>query len=91
MHYLNLTSPKELVKLLKKYDFNCKKYLGQNFLVDKNIVKKIINLVEINNQTSWKNDHLKKIHSSYGKTPFFGDYKDYFDDLYKKERPPSFG
>jgi len=42
-------------------------------------------VVEINNQTSWKNDHLKKIHSSYGKTPFFGDYKDYFDDLYKKE------
>ena len=27
-----------------------KKSLGQNFLIDKNIVHKIINLVEINNQ-----------------------------------------
>ena len=27
-----------------------KKSLGQNFLIDKNIVRKIINLVEINNQ-----------------------------------------
>ena len=27
-----------------------KKSLGQNFLVDKNIVQKIINLVEINNK-----------------------------------------
>jgi len=42
-------------------------------------------VVEINNETPWKKDHLKKINSSYGKTPFFDDYKSYFDDLYKKE------
>ena len=27
-----------------------KKSLGQNFLIDKNIIKKIINLVEVKNQ-----------------------------------------
>jgi len=42
-------------------------------------------VVEINNETSWKNEQLKKIHSSYGKTPFFNNYKEYFDDLYKKD------
>ena len=28
----------------------CKKSLGQNFLIDKNIIKKIVNLVEIKNR-----------------------------------------
>jgi len=42
MHYLNLTSPKELIKILKKYNFHCKKYLGQNFLIDQNILKIIV-------------------------------------------------
>jgi hypothetical protein len=42
-------------------------------------------VVEINNETSWKNEQLKKIHSSYGKTPFFNNYKEYFDDLYKRD------
>ena len=30
--------------------FNSKKSLGQNFLVDKNIIKKITNLVDIKNK-----------------------------------------
>ena len=31
-----------------------KKSLGQNFLVDKNIIKKIVNLVKISKKMSWK-------------------------------------
>ena len=46
MYHLKLTSPKDVSLLLKKYNFRCKKSLGQNFLVDQNILKIIINSLE---------------------------------------------
>jgi len=46
MNYSTLTSPKELRKILEKYHFNCKKYLGQNFLIDQNILKIIVHSLE---------------------------------------------
>lgn len=43
-----LTSPAEVTRLLTKYDFKCKKRLGQNFLVDQNTLQIIINLLKLN-------------------------------------------
>ncbi|MCL6478794.1 MAG: 16S rRNA (adenine(1518)-N(6)/adenine(1519)-N(6))-dimethyltransferase RsmA [Peptococcaceae bacterium] len=37
-----LTSPAAVKKLLESYNFRCRKRMGQNFLVDANIVNKII-------------------------------------------------
>ncbi|MFZ5632192.1 MAG: 16S rRNA (adenine(1518)-N(6)/adenine(1519)-N(6))-dimethyltransferase RsmA [Bacillota bacterium] len=37
-----LTSPSAVRKLLESYNFRCRKSMGQNFLVDANIVNKII-------------------------------------------------
>ena len=41
-----------MYKFLNKFNENnqFKKSLGQNFLIDKNIIKKIINLVKIKNK-----------------------------------------
>lgn len=39
---MNLTSPKELKFILEKHGFSFTKSLGQNFLIDQNIVDKII-------------------------------------------------
>jgi len=61
MHYPNLTSPKELLKLLKKHNFNCKKYLGQNFLIDQNILKIIIHSLDPE-----KNDCVLEIGTGIG-------------------------
>ena len=47
MQISNLTSPKELMRIIKKYDFQCKKHLGQNFLIDYNILKIIISALEL--------------------------------------------
>ncbi len=42
-------------------------------------------LVEINNEMPWKEHHWKKIYQSYAKTKYFHLYKDYIENLYKKE------
>jgi hypothetical protein len=42
-------------------------------------------LVEINNEMPWKEHHWKKIYQSYAKTKYFYLYKDYLENLYKKE------
>jgi len=42
-----LTSPTEVTRLLTKYDFKCKKRLGQNFLIDKNTLQIIINSLKL--------------------------------------------
>ena len=41
--------------------------------------------VEINNNESWKKKHFNAISLNYKKTPFYREYIDFFDDLYKKE------
>lgn len=45
-----LTSPAEVTRLLNKYDFKCKKRLGQNFLVDQNTLQIIINSLKLDKE-----------------------------------------
>lgn len=61
MHYPNLTSPKELMMLLRKYNFICKKRLGQNFLIDHNILRIIGRVLE-----PQKDDHILEIGTGIG-------------------------
>ena len=48
MNNPKLTSPVEVNRLLTKYNFRCKKRLGQNFLVDQNILQIIIDSLKLN-------------------------------------------
>jgi len=41
--------------------------------------------VKINNEISWKKINFKKVCAGYNKTKFFHLYKDFFENLYKKE------
>lgn len=41
--------------------------------------------VEINDDLSWRRLHWKKISSAYNRSKFFHLYKNYFEELYKKE------
>ena len=41
--------------------------------------------VKINNEIPWGKINFKKIYAGYNKTKFFHLYKDYFENLYKKE------
>lgn len=50
MNNPKLTSPTEVIRLLTKYDFKCKKRLGQNFLVDQNTLQIIINSLKLNKE-----------------------------------------
>lgn len=45
-----LYSPKIVKKIIDLYDFKFKKSLGQNFLIDKNFVDKIIDIADIENE-----------------------------------------
>lgn len=44
-----------------------------------------INEVEIDNSTRWGEKHWKTISLNYKKTPYFSDYKGYFEELYAKK------
>ena len=44
-------TPKKTFEILKKYNFKFKKSLGQNFLIDKNILNRIVVGAEIDNET----------------------------------------
>jgi len=50
MNNPKLTSPTEVTRLLTKYDFKCKKRLGQNFLVDQNTLQIIVNSLKLNKE-----------------------------------------
>ena len=45
-----LYSPKVVKEIIDFYDFSFKKSLGQNFLIDKNFVDKIVESADIENQ-----------------------------------------
>jgi 16S rRNA (adenine1518-N6/adenine1519-N6)-dimethyltransferase len=47
MYYIDLTSPAQLKELLRRHNFYTKKRFGQNFLVDRNIVNKILDAADI--------------------------------------------
>ena len=42
-----LGNPTETIEILKKYNFNFQKRFGQNFLIDSNILEKIVEAAEI--------------------------------------------
>ena len=44
-----------------------------------------INEVEINNQENWQREHWGAIEFNYRKAPYFKDYKDFFEGVYKKK------
>ena len=46
----DLTSPAVIRAIMNKYSFHCRKSMGQNFLADGNIIKKIIDAAEISPQ-----------------------------------------
>jgi len=50
MNNPKLTSFQEVIRLLTKYNFKCKKRLGQNFLIDQNILQIIINSLKLNEE-----------------------------------------
>ncbi|MFA5878136.1 MAG: WbqC family protein [Candidatus Staskawiczbacteria bacterium] len=41
--------------------------------------------VFIDNQKDWKNDHWKALCYNYSKAPFFKNYADFFEDVFKRE------
>lgn len=47
--------------------------------------EKPIREIEIDNSLPWAQKHFRSIYLNYKKTPFFKQYIDFFDDLYKKE------
>lgn len=47
---VDLTSPSVVRRLMERYQFRCRKNLGQNFLVDANIISKILGGAEVSNQ-----------------------------------------
>lgn len=44
-----------------------------------------INEVEVDNSTRWSEKHWKTILLNYGKTPYFSEHKDFFEELYMKQ------
>lgn len=47
--------------------------------------EKAIREIEINNAINWREKHWKAIYLSYAKAPFFSEYSDFFEDVYKKD------
>ena len=47
MSTIDLTSPAQLMELFRRYNFRPKKRFGQNFLVDRNVLNKILAAAEI--------------------------------------------
>ena len=44
---LEMISPAAIQSIMKKHNISCRKSLGQNFLIDNNIIRKIIELAEL--------------------------------------------
>jgi len=57
----SLTSPREVKALMEKYGFQFSKRLGQNFLIDENILKKILQGAEV-----CRNDYVLEIGPGIG-------------------------
>ena len=47
---INLSSPSNTAEILKKYNFNFQKKYGQNFLIDANILEKIMAEADISKE-----------------------------------------
>lgn len=58
---VKLSNPQETIRILQKYEFQFKKKLGQNFLIDSHVTDKIIEAAEIR-----KNDFVLEIGPGIG-------------------------
>ncbi len=58
---MNLTSPSQVSALLRELDFHPSKGLGQNFLIDRNILDILVSLAELS-----ENDHVLEIGPGLG-------------------------
>jgi len=47
--------------------------------------EKKIREIEINNSVNWRKKHWKSIYLNYKKTPYFDNYADFFEKIYKME------
>ncbi|MBQ8970725.1 MAG: 16S rRNA (adenine(1518)-N(6)/adenine(1519)-N(6))-dimethyltransferase, partial [Lachnospiraceae bacterium] len=56
-----LSNNSETLYLIKKHDFTVQKRYGQNFLIDENVLKKIVDAAEIT-----KSDHVIEIGPGLG-------------------------
>lgn len=54
-------------------------------VVNKNILKTPICKVKIDNSANWRKKHWSSIKFNYGRTPYFGKYKDLFEETYCSE------
>jgi hypothetical protein len=45
----------------------------------------LISDIRINNEVNWRKKHLTSIMQNYGKTPFFEDYHQLFEEAYSRE------
>ncbi len=52
MNTIDLTNPEKIKKILKKYNLAPNKFMGQNFLVDKSILEKIVGAAQV---AKWDN------------------------------------
>lgn len=43
------------------------------------------NEVEIENNINWQNNHWKAIQINYSRTPYFKEYSDFFEEVFKKQ------
>jgi WbqC-like protein family len=41
--------------------------------------------IEIDNRTPWQRKHLRSLEHGYAKAPHFGEYRDFFEDVYSRE------
>ncbi|HER23733.1 MAG TPA: ribosomal RNA small subunit methyltransferase A [Candidatus Atribacteria bacterium] len=65
MNNPKLTSPTKVARFLSSHDFKCKKSLGQNFLVDQNILEIVIDSLKLN-----KKDNVLEIGTGIGTLTF---------------------
>jgi len=44
-----------------------------------------INEVEIDNKSDWQRTHWRSIELNYSKAPYFGEYRSFFEEIYKRK------
>lgn len=44
-----------------------------------------LNEIEIDNRSPWQRKHWRTLENSYGKAPYFAEYRHFFEDVYSRE------
>lgn len=56
-------------------------------VLSKGYREKKIKEIEIDNSVAWQRKHWRSIYLNYKKAPYFNEYSDFFEDVYKREWP----